>query len=291
MAKAKEVEKKEKVDLTSIKEELKDYVDLQIKKGFNEELEKSNKRLIREKNKKILFKNIVIIILLALVCFLLFLLYKSKYFNKYFINENTTTNNVVEEVETNKSDEKEEISLQTLINQYSYLLDNIYISENSEYISDYYNGKFTNEIKSYIALNNLNKEYMTTEEDYNIFSEDKFKEIYEKLFDNFENVSFDYNGNKIRYLSMMKSYISNNLINNEGTNIKKEIIDIKVNDNIVITTIEGLILDGKLYRVLDNAEIENYNNEDLIKYENVLDKVIYTFKDGKLINIEKWIKR
>ncbi len=288
MAKAKEVEKKEKVDLTSIKEELKDYVDLQIKKGFNEELEKSNKRLIREKNKKILFKNIVIIILLALVCFLLFLLYKSKYFNKYFINENTTTNNVIEKTETNnKDDTKEEISLQTLINQYSYLLDNIYISENSEYISDYYNGKFTNEIKSYIALNNLNKEYMTTEEDYNIFSEDKFKEIYEKLFDNFENVSFDYNGNKIRYLSMMKSYISNNLINNEGTNIKKEIIDIKVNDNIVITTIEGLILDGKLYRVLDNAEIENYNNEDLIKYENVLDKVIYTFKDGKLINIEK----
>ncbi len=288
MAKAKEVEKKEKVDLTSIKEELKDYVDLQIKKGFNEELEKSNKRLIREKNKKILFKNIVIIILLALVCFLLFLLYKSKYFNKYFINEDTTTNNVIEKTETNnKDDTKEEISLQTLINQYSYLLDNIYISENSEYISDYYNGKFTNEIKSYIALNNLNKEYMTTEEDYNIFSEDKFKEIYEKLFDNFENVSFDYNGNKIRYLSMMKSYISNNLINNEGTNIKKEIIDIKVNDNIVITTIEGLILDGKLYRVLDNAEIENYNNEDLIKYENVLDKVIYTFKDGKLINIEK----
>lgn len=288
MAKAKEVEKKEKVDLTSIKEELKDYVDLQIKKGFNEELEKSNKRLIREKNKKILFKNIVIIILLALVCFLLFLLYKSKYFNKYFINEDTTTNNVIEKTETNnKDDKKEEISLQTLINQYSYLLDNIYISENSEYISDYYNGKFTNEIKSYIALNNLNKEYMTTEEDYNIFSEDKFKEIYEKLFDNFENVSFDYNGNKIRYLSMMKSYISNNLINNEGTNIKKEIIDIKVNDNIVITTIEGLILDGKLYRVLDNAEIENYNNEDLIKYENVLDKVIYTFKDGKLINIEK----
>ena len=288
MAKAKEVEKKEKVDLTSIKEELKDYVDLQIKKGFNEELEKSNKRLIREKNKKILFKNIVIIILLALVCFLLFLLYKSKYFNKYFINENTTTNNVIEKTETNnKDDTKEEISLQTLINQYSYLLDNIYISENSEYISDYYNGKFTNEIKSYIALNNLNKEYLTTEEDYNIFSEDKFKEIYEKLFDNFENVSFDYNGNKIRYLSMMKSYISNNLINNEGTNIKKEIIDIKVNDNIVITTIEGLILDGKLYRVLDNAEIENYNNEDLIKYENVLDKVIYTFKDGKLINIEK----
>lgn len=287
MAKAKEGEKKEKVDLTSIKEELKDYVDLQIKKGFTEELEKSNKRLIREKNKKILFKNIVIIILLAVVCFLVFLLYKAKYFNKYFTNENITSENTTEKVETKENEEKDEVSLQTLIKQYSYLLDNIYINENSEYINNYYNGKLTNEIKSYITLNNLSSEYLTTEEDYNMFGEDKFKETYEKMFNDFENVSFDYNGNKIRYLSMMNSYISNSLIKNDGTNIKREIIDIKVGDNIVITTIEGLIIDSKLYRIDDNAEIENYNNEDLTKYESVLNKVIYTFKDGKLINIEK----
>ena len=137
MAKAKEVSKKEKVDvdLTGIKDELKEYVDLQIKKGFNEELEKANKRLIREKNKKIIFKNITIIILLALVCFLLFLLYKANYFNKYFTNDNVVSENVVEKTEKEKVEEKEEVTLQTLINQYSYLLDNIYIDENSIYIS------------------------------------------------------------------------------------------------------------------------------------------------------------
>ena len=289
MAKAKEVSKKEKVDvdLTGIKDELKEYVDLQIKKGFNEELEKANKRLIREKNKKIIFKNITIIILLALVCFLLFLLYKANYFNKYFTNDNVVSENVVEKTEKEKVEEKEEVTLQTLINQYSYLLDNIYIDENSIYISDYYNGKLTNEIKSYIALNNLGSEHIDNVEDYNMFSEDNFKETYLKIFNDFKNVSFDYNGNKIRYLSMMNSYISNTLITNNGTNIKREIVDIKVGDNIVITTVEGLVIDNKLYNITDNAEILDYNNEDLNKYKNVLNKVVYTFKDGKLINIGK----
>ena len=120
-----------------------------------------------------------------------------------------------------------------------------------------------------------------------MFSEDNFKETYLKIFNDFENVSFDYNGNKIRYLSMMNSYISNALITNNGTNIKREIVDIKVGDNIVITTVEGLVIDNKLYNITDNAEILDYNNEDLNKYKNVLNKVVYTFKDGKLINIGK----
>ena len=103
-----------------------------------------------------------------------------------------------------------------------------------------------------------------------------------------ENSKSDkYESYKIRFINMINSYISDSLIKNEGTNIKRSIIDIKEGENIVITTVEGIVLDGKLYNILDSAEIENYNNEDLSKYASVLNKVIYTFKDEKLIKIEK----
>ena len=87
MAKAnKEIkeEKEETIDLTLIKEELKDYVDIKLKNSFNEELERSNRRLIREKNKKILFRNIVIFVLLVIIGLLLYLMYTNKYFHKFF---------------------------------------------------------------------------------------------------------------------------------------------------------------------------------------------------------------
>ena len=293
MAKAKEEVKevkKEKVDLTKVKEELKEYIDLQIKKGFTEELEKSNKRLVREKTKKIIFKNILIIILLAVICFLIFLLYKAKFFNKFFTND-TTPDNKVEEVintnEDNKEEEKEKvITLDELKKTYSYLLDNFYISEGSKYIADYYGGRLTNEIKNYIALNNMNLDDLLVEEDYNIVDEEKLKEEYLKLFDDFENVSFEFNDNKIRYLSKINSYISDSIIKKVGTNIEREIIDIKTGDNIVITTVEGLIIDNKLFNVVDGSEIENYSGP-ISNYKEYLSTVKYTFKDGKLLKIEK----
>ena len=83
MAKIKE-EIKEQNDMNIIKEELTDYINIQIKKGFTEELEKANKRLIREKNKKIFRKDILIIILFLIIILLIYLLYSNHYFDKYF---------------------------------------------------------------------------------------------------------------------------------------------------------------------------------------------------------------
>lgn len=295
MAKAKEETKKEvkkeNIDLSKVKEELKEYIEVQVKKGISEELEKSNKKLLREKTKKIICKNIIIIILLAIICFLLFLLYEAKFFDKYFDNEYNVNNNQVEkETNTNeekKEEEKKEISLDELKRTYSYLLDNIYISENSTYVNDYYSGKLTNEIKNYIALNNLKEDNLLVEENYNIIDEEKLKEAFLKLFNDYENISFDFNGNKVRYLSKLNSYITDTIIDKLGTNIEREIININVDDNIVITTVEGLVLDNRLFNVLENAEIENYNNEPLSRYRNVLSVIKYTFKDGKLLKIEK----
>ena len=46
-------------DLEGIKSELKDYITLEIRKEYNEEIERVNKRLIKEKNKSIIWKNIL----------------------------------------------------------------------------------------------------------------------------------------------------------------------------------------------------------------------------------------
>ena len=72
MAKAKTKEEvkeeiKEPFDIETIKSELDDYIDIQIRKKVEEELEKTNKRIWREKNRKLFFKNVIIIILTLII--------------------------------------------------------------------------------------------------------------------------------------------------------------------------------------------------------------------------------
>lgn len=293
MAKNNTEEKKETIDLKKIKKELTDYVDEQIKKNSSSELEKANKRLIKEKNKKILVKNIVIIFLIVLVCFLIYLLYGTGYFNKFLVEDTNNETKVIEDskevVNDNKVETKtDEATLDELKEEYSMYLDNIYISENSEYIKDYYNGKLTTELKNYITLNKININDLEKEDEYNIIDEDLFETTYENIFnDNYTNKTFKYNSITIRYLSSLKLYITDSIIKKDSTNIKREIIDIKVSDDgIVITTVEGLIKDKKLYNILSNEQIEDYDNKNLSNYEDSLNKVVYTFNiNGKLLKI------
>ena len=290
MVKVKD-EVKESIDLSGIKEELTDYIDIQLKKELNAELEKSNKRLIREKNKKIFWNNVIIIILLAIIIFLLYLLYKNNYFDKY-LNNNAASNtvNVSKNVdEDDFIDKEKEPTLDELKEKYANLLDNYIISENSIYIKDYYSANLSNELMLYLTLNRINFDDLTIYEDYNVIDEDIIKKEYESLFeDKYISVSFDYNNNKVRFLKKLNSYITDNILKKEESNIKREIIDIKVkNDSVIISTVEGLIKDNKLYNIVSNKEINSYKKDNLVSYKDKLNTVIYTFKDGKLISLEK----
>ena len=76
--KEKEVNKKEenillpeKIESEDIKGELKTYIDERINVVFIEELEKTNKKLVREKSRRIFWKNIFIVILLLIIGFLI----------------------------------------------------------------------------------------------------------------------------------------------------------------------------------------------------------------------------
>lgn len=294
--KTKNILLEEVVDVENIRKELKEYVDEKVNQTFIEELDKSNRKLIREKNKKIVWKNILIVLLLLIIGFLIYLLYSNNYFDKIF---NNNSNQIEEkekkdnkEEEKDKNDKKEEVKEPTqeeLKKQYASLLDNYYVTDNSIYLVNFYDGNLTNDMMKYMTLNTFDFSTFTREEDYNIIKESTFKTMYERLFNaDYNSSSFDYEDNKIRYVKPMESYMTSSILVREDSNIKREIKNIKLDGNeIIITTIEGVVKDNKLYNVITNKEIENYENDSLIKYEKDLNKLIYKFKDNKLISLSK----
>ena len=285
------------IDDNKIKEDLEKYVDEKINKTFIDELDRVNRRLIREKSRKIIWKNITILILLAIIGFLLYLLFSNNYFDKYF-NKNTK-DDIIEKDEP-KKEEKIDVTptpsptpkaptLDELKKEYGSLLDNYYVTDTSSYLVDYYSGNLTDNLKKYITLNSLDFDTIKKEEDYQIISDEDFKKAYEKLFgDEYTPATFDYDDNKIRYINKMESYMTSEYLKKEESNIKREITDIKEDGNIVIiSTVEGIIKDGKLYEIINNTEVEDYKEDNLVKYKDKLNKVIYTFKDGKLTKLDK----
>lgn len=295
MVKKKETErevkktKKGNIDLELLKEELTAYIDKSIKKEFIVELEKSYKRTIREKNKKIIIKNMFITGLLFIIVCLVFIMNKNNYFDEFFIEDNNPKQVKVtknKEEKANNEEEKEP-TLDELKEEYSYLLDNIYINENSSYVSDYYNGNLTSELKNYLTLNFLDIDSIPQEDNYQIIDKESFANEFEKHFnDKYQNKTFNYNGNLIRYINKLDSYLSDDIINKNTTSIIREITDIKVSDNnISITTTEALSYDNKLYNIITNEEVTDDIN-DLLSYTDKLNTITYTFEDNKLISIK-----
>lgn len=286
----KEKLENENIDLEKIKEELTDYVDLKIKKEMNEEIEKANKRVLREKNKKIMFRNVVIIILFLIIIFLLYLLNSVGYFAKFVNKEKMEENEIVEKQEEKSDDnKKEEIvkpTLEELKAKYANLLDYYYVNENSKYLNDFYGGNLSLELKKYMALNEVNFNLLSKEDDYNVIDNTVLKDAWKRIFnDEYQNGTFDYNGNKVRYINSLDAYLTEKILEKEKSNIKKEIISIEEDgEKVIICTVEGLVIDNKLYNI-NKEEITDNQNVQLTDYQDKLNKVRYTFKDGKLISL------
>lgn len=286
----KEKLENENIDLEKIKEELTDYVDLKIKKEMNEEIEKANKRVLREKNKKIMFRNVVIIILFLIIIFLLYLLNSVGYFAKFVNKEKMEENEIVEKQEEKSDDnKKEEIvkpTLEELKAKNANLLDYYYVNENSKYLNDFYGGNLSLELKKYMALNEVNFNLLSKEDDYNVIDNTVLKEAWKRIFnDEYQNGTFDYNGNKVRYINSLDAYLTEKILEKEKSNIKKEIISIEEDgEKVIISTVEGLVIDNKLYNI-NKEEITDNQNVQLTDYQDKLNKVRYTFKDGKLISL------
>lgn len=292
------------IDILDLKNDLVGYIDDELEKKidsmfnqkirneFIESINISNGKLVKEKNKNIFLKNIIIVVLIVIIFYLIYLLYSANYFDKYFIKNNEPNNvsDVDNKNNNNVVDQTDPIStLEKLKSEYAYLLDSVIISRSSRYIEDYYSGNLSDELKKYLALNQISFDKLEVENDYNVISSSTFSMAYKKLFDgNFENSSFDYNGNRVRYFNKLDSYVTDSLLVKDELIITREIISISiVNDNIVIETVEGIVGANKLFNVLSLEEVITYNNDSLLNYQDALNKVVYTFKkNGKLISIK-----
>ena len=284
----KETIKKEIIEYINIelKEELNTHIDQQMKKKFVEVLERQHRKEIKEKNKKLLGKNILILLLIISVGCLLYLMYDNGFFDKYLHVNNSS--------ETTKKEEKKEKptvkepTLDELKEKYSSLLNNYTLFDTSNYNEDFYNKNITDQLKLYFVFSSLNFKDLGTEDDYYLIDEDVIKNKYEELFnDSYKSTNFEYNTHRIRYFNKLKAYVSDNIFDKDtDNNIVREITNIKEDDGkVTITTIEGIVQDNILINPKTKELIDEEYNDNLLEYQDALETITYVFEDGKLVEI------
>ena len=283
----KKVKKEEKRDISSeinideVKTEIVEYAKKSVDNKIDDLVKKADRRLISAKNRSIFRRNIIILILLCLSLFLTYLLYNEGYFDKFFNHNN---NDIVVDVPKDETPvpepkESEESKLDKLKREYSYLLDNIIISEDNNYLVDLYNGKLTNKLKLSIAIANISKDKVTQDEDVYTITEEDIKNEYGKLFniEKYKASSFELDSMEVKYLKAGSMYLFYEPIDVES-HIRREITGINVKDNTVkITVYEGYIVDNILYNIT-SKEVVNEKSISIIENCKKLNKVTYVFE-------------
>ncbi|MBR3210879.1 MAG: hypothetical protein IKF71_02955 [Bacilli bacterium] len=298
MPKKKEEDKKKSVivDTDAITKQVMAYVDSEldkrlekavddsVRKNIIDEIEKANKKVIRMKNRKIFVKNVFLILFFLIIVFLVYLLYS----NHYFDSSSKEVKNLLEEKKIVQQEEEVLPTLDELKEKYSSYLDPYVLSEKSMYTESFYEGNLTTELKNYFALMQIDFSQLPVEDDYNVIEASSLKEICSSLFEKCDNGSFDYNGNKVRHFEKLKSYITNSVLEREESSVRREIIDIQEDKKVVrITTLEAVVEGEQIYSVYPFEFVSEYYEEGLSPYSDSLNKVIYTFKNKKLISVEK----
>ena len=83
-------------------------------------------------------------------------------------------------------------------------------------------------------------------------------------------------------------FISSGKFEKSKNNIAKEIINIDESEDLIITSVEGIIKDDKLYNILNKKEVKDYNGDSLEKYKDDLNVIKYTFnKDNDNYKLKK----
>ena len=283
------LEIKDGVNLDKIKKELNEYVHKQVDFEVKEVLEKNQKILLRNKSFVIVRRDIVILLLVFLSLYLGYQLYQTGYFNKYYKGDSDKTqiNNVPTPVEPNE-EPKEEVrpSLDELKRKYGSLLESYVLNSKCDYYDDYYDGNLSSGLKLYFSLSNVDSKHIELDDDSTFVDEERIKEEYNRLFvDDYEGSSFEYEGVQFKYSESRKIYFANNKINiNSNSDIVREIIDIN-EDDLSITTVEGLKKDDKLFNPVSNKEV---SGSDLTKNMDKFVKVKYLFiKDADTYKLKK----
>ena len=277
--------KKELLDYINkdLKKDLDIYIESEVKKEFADILEKRHKKEIRSKVRKIVFRDIIIVLLLVVIGYLCFVIYEDKDIKGFL--------NIKNNDQTEKKKEKVEDlppTLDELKDKYGSYIDNYFLPENSTYLEDLYNKNYNEQLKLSLVMNNIDFSDFDTEDDYYVIDEELLEKKYKEMFnEEFKPISFEYNGNKIRYFNRLSSFVTDSIFDKASSNIVREIIDIKDNkDTISITTVEGLVLDNVLYNPKTKEVITEEYNGNILDYQDSLETVTYVFKNNKLLRVE-----
>ncbi len=305
----KKKETKEKtIDIKSIEIELNQYledrkeditkelttkIDEQVDIKVTKRIKEEEKKLIRGKTGKIIRRDIIIILLLALIGYFGYCLYKVDYFKiktkivetpKENENKNDHNNDIKEPTNNQEPVEEPKLDSSYYIKNYRNLIDNIII--NDEEVYTLFNKSTTinnisNDLILKIAYKNLDKKYITNENNMLTFHEDSLLESAKTIFGNditYKNTLFNYNNIKFMYYN--ETYIG--LKESETKiNLLYEIIDAKIEEDKLIFNIIATKLtdEGNLVDKENNIILEKYNDEDLLEYQEKLPKYQITFEN------------
>ena len=280
---AKKIDKTEEnsiqkeININEIKAELVDYMKREIDIEIDDAVKEKERKYIRAKSRKIFMLEIIIFLLILIMIGAVIYLYKDRYFDKYFNHGNNEVvekenNDISKNVEIEAEEEKEKIekeekpSLEELKKKYDNILGNIKITNKNKYLENFYNNKYSDELKLSMATALIEDSKLKEDGSYIIRRED-IEMSYKKLFTSEINlVPFEYNGVSFNYIKSLQTYIGTGNIE-ESREITKEIIKIEESENIIkVTTKEYyLVNDNKVNPVTDKLNEE----EKVYEFKNV----------------------
>lgn len=264
----------------SEKDRIKNELTNEIKEDVKKRVVKEEALLSRRKSLKIFRMSIYIIVLLAAVGYGIYRLYKTDnliLLNKDYVPTKETTTNKTEETTSVKTKTFNELK-----EQYSYLMERIYVSDINVLLDSKTVAELDPSQKLNIAYHALNASDITHDGKFYSVSNETLQNAFENLFGtNAQYVVTDFvaNGINYTYLNRQDSYIA---ISETADNIKyiqSEIVDIKEEDEtITIKEVVGYVKDGNLYAInnLDTPIVTGYSSS-VLDYKDSLTTVEYTF--------------
>lgn len=278
--------KKEELDIDSIlqvlddkKEEIFNDLDSKIELKIDDKIEDKmrdyEKKIVRGKNYKIIKRDIVIILLLGIMVYASYYLYTNGYLTKNEIvnNSNNEVNNTV-----NYTD-KIELDKEYYLDNYSYLVDNLFIEDiglldifkmNSVSVND-----LSNSLKLKISYANIKNKEVSDESI--IFTSTSLLDSYQYLFNDSNLVSSSFTYNNIQFIYYNNMYLGyNNTL--EDINIVYNIYNGYTNDSedIILEVSVAKVVDNNLVNVYDDSVIYSYSG-NISDYIDNLSKYKFTF--------------
>jgi len=286
---------------------LHDNLDEQIKIGISKKLKEEEKKLIGNKTRKIIVRDIIIVLLIALIGYLAYCLYDLDFHNIKTIvtnkekidkviasnNDNRVeiVNNIIEN--NTKNEEKQEIKPEVkpskyYIENYGYLIANLQINGSNEfyfYQNTVNREQISNEVKLQIAYKNLDNNQKKYENGTVSFKAEDLLETCGKILGediSINNEIFAYNNNKFLYYNDIYLGVLENNEKEKANLIYKIENAYEKEDKLIFEVIAAKKQDNRLINILtEQAITETYNSEDIATYKDSLSKYkfIYTKVD------------